>query len=217
MDKCASKGPLLFLIFLPLLQACAGNPFHVFQYGDPVAYGEGRHPGIDYPIPYGTPIIAVSDGVVDATGEWNINIKGQWANFRFERKGSRGSVSGKLASDTDGYGLSIWHGDDFASGYGHLSAFFVDDGQRVNRGDIIGLSGAAWEGTQKIHFVIGHRGWNWLLLSNTYDPKGYWLGGSPRCFDPKEDYSKYSSKEMTHPVACGDHAKELGSKTRKRD
>ena len=34
-----------------------------------IGYGEGRHPGIDYLIPIGTPIVAVSDGIIVLTGE----------------------------------------------------------------------------------------------------------------------------------------------------
>ncbi|MGD8502259.1 MAG: hypothetical protein PVH49_01525, partial [Syntrophobacterales bacterium] len=41
-----------------------GRPRIGVGYGAPVKYGEGRHPGLDYSIPKGTPIIACYDGKV---------------------------------------------------------------------------------------------------------------------------------------------------------
>ena len=50
--------------------------------------------------------------------------------------------------------------------------------------------------------------------SNSYDPKMFWLGGQPECFDPKMDYSVYSQKDITLPIACGEYAKELIARTK---
>ena len=40
----------------------------MLPYGAPVHYGEGKHPGIDYDVRSGTPIIAATDGEVLAVG-----------------------------------------------------------------------------------------------------------------------------------------------------
>ena len=45
--------------------------------------------------------------------------------------------------------------------------------------------------------------------SQTYDPEKFWLDGRPKCFDPDEDYSKYSPEGITIPIACRAYAKEL--------
>jgi len=66
------KKLFFYLILNALLaSSCATHgPFYVGNpYGAPVSYGERRHPGIDFDIRIGTPIIASSDGVVIHIGE----------------------------------------------------------------------------------------------------------------------------------------------------
>ena len=72
-----------------------GSPPIQTGYGQAgVPYGSGRHPGIDYGIPIGTPIIAVSDGTVFYVGKpYNDN---GWGG---------------------GYGVAIKHADQFLSVY----------------------------------------------------------------------------------------------------
>jgi len=55
-------GMLLLLFF------CSPHRINL-KYGDRVNYGEGRHPGIDYEIPTGTPIIAAANGFVSWIGD----------------------------------------------------------------------------------------------------------------------------------------------------
>jgi len=51
--------------------------------------------------------------------------------------------------------------------------------------------------------------------SQTYDPEKFWLDGRPKCFDPSADYSKYSQKGLTIPIACGEYEKQLIAVTEK--
>jgi murein DD-endopeptidase MepM/ murein hydrolase activator NlpD len=177
--------------------------------GIPVPYGEGRHPGIDYEIPAGTPIIAVSDGEVAATRIVYVIMKGKSYGFQSADKRSHEVVPIKQPSNCEGYGVIIQHGDHFMSGYAHLSNFFVDVGQKVRRGELIGLSGASFDGWQHLHFGLVKIGGRSSVYSDTYEPNDFWLGGKPQCFDPKQDYSKSSISEITHPIACGEHARLL--------
>jgi murein DD-endopeptidase MepM/ murein hydrolase activator NlpD len=77
----------------------------------------GFHPGIDYNIGSGTPIIAVSDGEV----------------FFIRKDISNGDE------------VVLEHGQHFNSNYAHLSKVFVKNGQLVKRGELIALSGATFE------------------------------------------------------------------------
>lgn len=178
VSSCATHGPFY-----------VGNP-----YGAPVSYGEGRHPGIDFDISNGTPIIAASDGDVVYLGE-------------------------PCPSDPScgGIFVALGHSDRIASLYGHVTKVFVKNGQSIKRGHLIGLSGASNSGYQHLHFGIYKRGENPKMYSKTYDPDDFWLDGKPRCFDPSMDYSKYSHEKITVPVACGDYAKVLISKTKSKD
>lgn len=189
---------LFFCLTLSVLLAssCATHgPFYVgTPYGVPAPYGEGRHPGIDFDIRNGTPIIAASDGEVVYIGEPAAK----------ERYG-------------DGIFVEISHGEYFKSLYGHLTRIFVEKGQSLKRGQVIGLSGASNSGYQHLHFGICKVGGNCKNYSETYDPKKFWLGGRPRCFDPKVDYSFNSQKDITLPVACGEYAKELVIGTKGKD
>jgi len=135
-SSCATHGPFYF-----------GHP-----YGAPVPYGEGRHPGIDFDISNGTPIIACSDGKVFYIGEPDAK----------ERYGG-------------GIFVGLSHGEYFRSLYGHLTRIFVEKDQSLKRGQLIGLSGASNDGYQHLHFGICKIRGNCKNYSETYDPNKFWL------------------------------------------
>ena len=164
-------------------------------FGGPAPYGEGIHPGIDYGISRGTPIIAVSNGRV-------ILIK---------------------EIGPDGAEVVVMHGKHFTSIYAHLSKVFVMKGQLLKRGQLLGLSGESNNygriGHQHLHFglcKIG-RGGRCENYSNALDPKMFWLGEQSQCFDPKMDYSAHSQKDITLPIACGDYGKTLIAESERKD
>jgi len=72
------------------------------------------HKGTDYGVPSGTPIKAVSDGVVEKTG----NQPTGWGNY-----------------------VLVRHPDGSSSRYCHLRRISVSTNQKIKKGDIIGLSG----------------------------------------------------------------------------
>lgn len=72
------------------------------------------HQGVDYTVPEGSSVFATADGVVrDAS----------------------------MRNSSSGMTVIIDHGNGFETVYGHLSKINVRKGQRINRGDIIALSG----------------------------------------------------------------------------
>ena len=154
------------------------------KYGTPGEfYGEGLHPGIDYDMPIGTYIVAVSDGIVVFVGE----------PYKDQVYGG-------------GYAVGLKHDDNFFSAYVHLSEVFVFNGQHIKRGQLIGLSGQSNNDYPHLHFGLiknSKRG-SGKYFSQTYNPSDFWLGGKPQCFNPHKDYSKYSFKEITFPVACSE-------------
>jgi len=165
-----------------------GSPPIGNWYGKPgIKYGEDKHPGIDYSIPTGTPIIAISDGVVV-------------------------SITRPFPSEPYGGGffVGVLHENYFASLYGHLTKHLVQKGRPIKRGELIGYSGASNNGYKHLHFGLVKIGTTEAhLLSNTHNPDNFWLDGKPQCFDPQVDYSKYSAKEITLPVACGEYQRKL--------
>lgn len=177
-SSCATHGPFY-----------VGNP-----YGASVSYGEGRHPGIDFDISRGTPIIAPSDGEVIYVGD--------------PCPGER---------HCGGIFVALRHGDHFESLYGHLGKVFVRTGQSLKRGQIIGLSDASNSGYAHLHFGICKTLGTCINYSQTYNPERYWIGGKPQCFDPNMVYSSYSQKDITLPVACGEYAKGLIARTKRED
>jgi murein DD-endopeptidase MepM/ murein hydrolase activator NlpD len=177
-SSCATHGPFY-----------VGNP-----YGAPVSYGEGRHPGIDFDIRKGTPIIAASNGEVIYVGE-----------------------PGRDKPHGGGIFVAVRHGDNFSSLYGHLEEVFVETGQLLKRGQLIGLSGASNNGYAHLHFGICKIVKNCRNYSQTYNPKRFWLDGEPQCFDPNMDYSNHFRKEITLPVACGEYANRLITNTKKKE
>ena len=162
-------------------------PFYIYkQYGAPVYYGEGCNPGIDFEVSQGTPIIAATDGEVSFVGDSDPKV----------------SFSG-------GIFVRVQNAQHFDLIYGHLSKVYVEKGQLLKRGQLIGISGASNDGLPHLHFGIYKVGGGSQKYSQTYDPQKFWLAGRPKCFDPGADYSKYSPEGITIPIACRAYAKEL--------
>lgn len=81
----------------------------------PGGVGSANHKGVDYPVPVNTPVEATLPGVV------------------------------RVKNDPDGYGnyVVIEHGNGLETRYAHLNSVNVRDGQRVEQGDVVALSGGA--------------------------------------------------------------------------
>ena len=102
---------------------------------DPFRGRAAMHAGIDLAGPIGTPIYATADGIVGRS-EWN----------------------------SGGYGnlVEINHGQGIQTRYGHLSRCIARAGQRVRRGELIGLMGSTGRSTgSHLHYEVridGQRG-----------------------------------------------------------
>ncbi|WP_314174169.1 transglycosylase family protein [Streptomyces winkii] len=91
------------------------------------SWSSGHHTGVDFPVPTGTAVKAVSAAKVVSAG---------WA-------------------DAYGYEVVLRHRDGRYSQYGHLSAISVRAGQTVNPGQRVGRSGATGNATgPHLHFEI---------------------------------------------------------------
>jgi murein DD-endopeptidase MepM/ murein hydrolase activator NlpD len=94
---------------------------------DPFRGRAAMHAGIDLAGPIGTAIYATADGFVG---------RSEWAN---------------------GYGnlVELNHGRGIQTRYGHLSRSMVSAGQRVKRGDVIGLMGSTGRSTgSHLHYEV---------------------------------------------------------------
>ncbi|WP_335939643.1 transglycosylase family protein [Streptomyces sp. PTD5-9] len=99
-----------------------GTPYH--RAG---AWASGYHTGIDFPVPTGTTVKAISSGTVVSAG---------WAGAY-------------------GYQVVIRHGDGKYSQYAHLSALHVREGRHVSAGQRIARSGSTGNVTgPHLHFEI---------------------------------------------------------------
>ena len=95
---------------------------------DPFRGRAAMHGGIDLAGPMGTPIYATADGVVSRS-EWN---NGGYGNL-----------------------VEINHGQGIQTRYGHLSRLIAQPGQRVRRGDLIGLMGSTGRSTgSHLHYEV---------------------------------------------------------------
>lgn len=106
----------------------------------PIFKSRRFHEGIDIAAPTGSTVVAADDGVVIYTGWYG------------------------------GYGntIIIDHGDKISSRYSHLSKILVNDGEKVKKGDKIGLVGSTgWSTGPHLDFGVIKDGqhvnpWNWL-------------------------------------------------------
>jgi murein DD-endopeptidase MepM/ murein hydrolase activator NlpD len=95
---------------------------------DPFRGSAAMHPGIDLAGPLGTPVYATADGVVDRS-EWN---NGGYGNL-----------------------IEITHGQGIQTRFGHLSQRLVQIGQRIHRGQLIGLMGSTGRSTgSHLHYEV---------------------------------------------------------------
>lgn len=93
----------------------------------PVLGGRRQHKGVDLAEPVGTPVYATADGVVS---------RADWFSS---------------------YGLyiSLEHGADIQTRYGHLSRLNVATGQAVHKGDVIGYVGSTGRSTgPHLHYEV---------------------------------------------------------------
>lgn len=102
---------------------------------DPFIEKIKHHNGIDLTARYGTKIFAAGAGTVEFT------------RSRYRLKKGYGRV------------IIINHGFGYKTLYGHLSKIYVKVGQKVNRWDVIGLSGATGRATgPHLHYEVWHNG-----------------------------------------------------------
>lgn len=98
---------------------------------DPVYHTRRFHAGMDFTAPIGTDIHATANGIISFAG-WE-----------------------------QGYGncIKIDHGYGYETLYGHMSAFTVNAGQTVKRGEVIGLVGSTGKSTgPHVHYEVHYKG-----------------------------------------------------------
>lgn len=98
----------------------------------PVYKVKKMHLGVDFSCEIGSEVVATADGVVD-----------------------------EIKSSTSGYGkmISISHGDEYQTRYAQLSAFNVKKGDKVKKGQLIGLSGNSGASTAPhLHYEVIENG-----------------------------------------------------------
>jgi murein DD-endopeptidase MepM/ murein hydrolase activator NlpD len=111
-----------------------GSPYNASSYGrriDPFTGQMAMHEGIDFLAEMGSDVHAAAAGVV------------QFAGFHPQY----------------GYMVDIDHGNDLVTRYAHLSKLFVKEGDVVQRGRRIALSGSTGRSTgPHLHFEVRFRG-----------------------------------------------------------
>lgn len=106
---------------MPSIQPIKNNELNKLASGfgmriHPIHKGRYMHDGIDFAAPRGTPVYATADG----------NVK-----------------LAKVSDELTGYGtqIEIDHGNGYITKYAHLEKLNVKKGQKVKRGEVIGLVG----------------------------------------------------------------------------
>jgi murein DD-endopeptidase MepM/ murein hydrolase activator NlpD len=110
--------------------------------------GARAHAGLDLEAPIGTPIFAVADGVIDLA-RYGDALYGADIMLMFRPTAVVAAYLARIGSADDD-GVLFAH-------YAHLSAVFVETGQRVSRGTMIGRTGISGNADQKyphVHFEI---------------------------------------------------------------
>jgi murein DD-endopeptidase MepM/ murein hydrolase activator NlpD len=110
----AGKSAKKFLVRKPMGPGSLGSGFGFRRH--PILGYTKLHTGVDWTAPYGTPIFAAGNGIVEKAG---------WES---------------------GYGkyIRIRHNNGYQTAYGHMTAFArdIDEGVRVRQGQVIGFVGS---------------------------------------------------------------------------
>lgn len=110
---------------MPLDHARLTSAFGMREH--PVLGGRRAHKGIDLAAPTGTPVLASADGVI----------------ARADRSSSYGLV------------VYIQHGASIETRYAHMSKLAVAEGERVQKGDVIGYVGSTGRSTgPHLHYEV---------------------------------------------------------------
>ena len=121
------KSAKKFLVRKPVNNAIMRSPYGGRH--DPILGFFKMHTGVDWAAPYGTPIFAAGDGVVEVAGREN------------------------------GYGnyVKLKHNNGYETAYGHMTAFAkgLAPGKRIRQGQVIGFVGSTGHSTgPHVHFEI---------------------------------------------------------------
>ena len=93
------------------------------------AYASGKHNGIDFAAPTGTPLYAAGKGKIIGTGNLGRYAYGKW--------------------------VAIDHGNGIVTLYGHMSSISVSKGGKVDTGEKIGSVGSTGYSTgSHVHFTV---------------------------------------------------------------
>ena len=164
-----AKGKEKLLACVPAIQPVRNTDLkkRISGFGfriDPVYKTRRMHTGMDFTAPRGTDVYATGDGVVELV----------------ERK-------------RWGYGKSIVinHGFGYKTRYAHLSAFKVKQGQKIKRGELIGLIGSSGKSTgPHLHYEVIQNG-------KKVNPIGYYHSDlSPEQYETLLEMSENSYKSM---------------------
>jgi len=128
-----AKGKEKLLACVPAIQPVRNSDLKRMASGygyriDPIYKSRRMHSGMDFTAKRGTEVYATGDGVVE------LIEKKKW-----------------------GYGKSILinHGFGYKTRYAHLSAFKIIEGQKVKRGELIGLVGSTGKSTgPHLHYEV---------------------------------------------------------------
>lgn len=113
----------------------------------------GGHTGRDYAVPIGTPVHAGADGVIEYAGTFD----GTYADNLLWLLNYGGNTIVLNCGDTEP-----------TFNYAHLSQFLVTTGDRVTKGQVIGLSGNSGTATSGPHCHVEEMLPGYNLNSNTY-------------------------------------------------
>lgn len=121
------------LLSYPVKKVVITQGYGMTSYAKKGAYGGGPHNGVDFGAGTGTPVYAAMGGKVAAIGSMTKN--GKWYGY--------------------GRWIAIDHGNGLLTLYGHLSKHGVKKGEKVDKGEQIGLSGNTGYSTgPHLHFSV---------------------------------------------------------------
>jgi hypothetical protein len=163
----------------PVDPATLGQDFGQFPggYNPP-----GGHTGKDFKVWTGTPVHAAGDGVV-VQAQDSASLPAEY------RQDGSGPNPYWINPDFAGKYIALDHGLTApASIYAHLSEIYVKPGQRVTKGQLIGLSGATGGASSGPHLHFEMLPPNWDFDNGTYgrvDPARYCSGQASLTIQPE--------------------------------